>query len=559
MKAIIPLIIGVALNASAAAQGTMPIYVTGMVHIDPLNTNTTDSNVVIANYNSHRNAFLWYVRYADSVGLGLSAQMTGVYAEACVRRSNASDFASFMPGGVHHLGMHAHITVKRPTPYLWRTVNAVFGNNRDTVRQVMEDNIPWVNAVFTGNGYTSAANWFFHGSQASYPGMDTVLFRYPVPNPFPYDNIWKMCGAERGGIWIYKAGFMTEPRQSPDTAYIKIPEVGGIIGYDQVHGPEGMVYGTVPYQRRDFLRVYIEWRESVRRGEPSAVRYFNWMIHPYQLVPGAVGTDGRLPRVHIQELVTWLKQNFVGQRDETGNIVGQFANVAQIRSAYESWRQTNPSWHEQLQNMLASGQRPLYLRGIFGRLERTYHETRLTITDTNLVIHRMMDTVSRQPLYLTWSRSGNRLLEPALTGWFRIIRGDSSTSNLHSSAITIGLEPVLLLPSSPSGVNESDRPTMFSLEQNYPNPFNATTTIRFRIGDFGFRNPGQAAILNPQSKILLKVYDVLGREVATLVNEGMKPGSYEVTWDATGMASGVYFYRLRTEGFIQSKKLLLLR
>jgi len=528
------------------SQSPMPIYITGMVHIDPLITNTTDTNAVIASYNSHRNAFLWYVRYADSVGLRLSAQMTGVYAEACVRKGNASDFAAFMPGGIHHLGTHAHLTVKRTIPYVWRTVSAGFGSNRDTVRQIMIDNIPWVNAVFTGNGNTSAANWFFHGTQASYPGMDTVLFRYPVPNPYPYDNVFRMCGAVRGGFWIYKGGFLTEPSQSPDTNYIKIPEAGGIIGYDQVHGPEGMVYGTVPYQRRDFLRVYIEWRESVRRGTPDAVRYFNWMIHPYQLVPGAVGTDGRPPRVHIQELVAWLRENFVGRTDESGNVAAQFANVAQIRSAYESWRRTYPAYHQQLQARLASGQKPLYLPGIIRRLDRTYHDTRLTIADTNLVIHRMMDTVSRQPVYLTWSRSGNRPLEPALTGWFQIIRGDSSTVNLHSSNITLGLGPVVLEPSSPNDVGEIETlPAVPRLYQNYPNPFNPTTKMSFVISHW--------------SLVSLRVYDVLGREVATLVNEVKPPSTYSVTWDASNLASGVYFYRLQIGAFMETKKMMLLR
>ena len=61
------------------------------------------------------------------------------------------------------------------------------------------------------------------------------------------------------------------------------------------------------------------------------------------------------------------------------------------------------------------------------------------------------------------------------------------------------------------------------------------------------------------SKVELKVYDVLGREVATLVNELQKPGSYEVTWDATGQSSGVYFYKLITGKYKETNKMILLR
>ena len=88
-------------------------------------------------------------------------------------------------------------------------------------------------------------------------------------------------------------------------------------------------------------------------------------------------------------------------------------------------------------------------------------------------------------------------------------------------------------------------PTLFSLSQNYPNPFNPVTNFKFSIA-------------NSQLTIL-KVYDILGREVTTLVNEVKQPGSYGVTWDATGIASGVYFCRLSTPEFVQTRKLVLLR
>ncbi|MBX2992047.1 MAG: T9SS type A sorting domain-containing protein [Bacteroidetes bacterium] len=90
-------------------------------------------------------------------------------------------------------------------------------------------------------------------------------------------------------------------------------------------------------------------------------------------------------------------------------------------------------------------------------------------------------------------------------------------------------------------------PAEFMLHQNYPNPFNPSTNIRFSIP------------VGTHGRVSLQVYDILGREVATLVNELKGTGSYEVTWDATGMASGVYFYRLQAGEFMQSKRLLLLR
>jgi hypothetical protein len=91
------------------------------------------------------------------------------------------------------------------------------------------------------------------------------------------------------------------------------------------------------------------------------------------------------------------------------------------------------------------------------------------------------------------------------------------------------------------------RPTAFSLEQNYPNPFNPRTTIQYAIpaGTHGITS--------------LHVYDVLGREIATLVNEVKAPGSYEVTWNASGVASGVYFYRLSANGSAETKRMILMK
>ena len=103
--------------------------------------------------------------------------------------------------------------------------------------------------------------------------------------------------------------------------------------------------------------------------------------------------------------------------------------------------------------------------------------------------------------------------------------------------------------------NPSEIPEKFNLEQNYPNPFNPTTTIDFRIGDAEF--------------VSLKVYNILGNEVATLVNEEKPAGNYTATFSAKGgsasggnaysLSSGTYFYKLQAGSFIETKKMILLK
>jgi hypothetical protein len=99
----------------------------------------------------------------------------------------------------------------------------------------------------------------------------------------------------------------------------------------------------------------------------------------------------------------------------------------------------------------------------------------------------------------------------------------------------------------PTGVkgDSGEAPQGSMMFQNYPNPFNPSTVVSYQL---------QVA-----SRVRLSVYQVLGREVAVLVNERKAPGSYEVKFDASGLASGVYFYRLQAGDFVQAKKLLLLK
>jgi hypothetical protein len=85
----------------------------------------------------------------------------------------------------------------------------------------------------------------------------------------------------------------------------------------------------------------------------------------------------------------------------------------------------------------------------------------------------------------------------------------------------------------------------YSLSNNYPNPFNPTTIIKYEIPEMSF--------------VTLKIYNVLGSEIVTLINEEKPIGIYEVEFDGTALPSGIYFYQLRAGSFIETKKMMLMK
>jgi L-ascorbate metabolism protein UlaG (beta-lactamase superfamily) len=120
------------------------------------------------------------------------------------------------------------------------------------------------------------------------------------------------------------------------------------------------------------------------------------------------------------------------------------------------------------------------------------------------------------------------------------------TRFISPNKMVIRPDSMIALESNPTSVEKTyDSSQMFSLEQNYPNPFNTSTNISFT--------------LQSKSFVLLKIYDLLGQEVATLVSEYLSAGNHSKQWNALNIPSGVYFYLLETGSFIEMKKLVLLR
>lgn len=120
-----------------------------------------------------------------------------------------------------------------------------------------------------------------------------------------------------------------------------------------------------------------------------------------------------------------------------------------------------------------------------------------------------------------------------ITGWSSGGATEADFATIKYSQ-TIGIEPIA-----------GEIPTKFSLLQNYPNPFNPVTNIKFEVPKGGFAK--------------LTVFDMLGREIAVLVDQNVNAGTYNVEWDASSYPSGVYFYKMVSGGFVETKKMMLVK
>jgi photosystem II stability/assembly factor-like uncharacterized protein len=189
------------------------------------------------------------------------------------------------------------------------------------------------------------------------------------------------------------------------------------------------------------------------------------------------------------------------------------------------------------------------INGIYRSLDGGEHWNKVSDLPTqSIVIDQIGFIFVGTPSYYFYSPKIYRSTDIGST-WTDISEGLPS---IESTCLAISPDNQLLLGTSegvyrynpPTEVNHvnSQLPAAFSISQNYPNPFNPSTVISYQ--------------LPITSHVSLKIFDLLGREVATLVNEEKRAGSYEVTFNAQNLSSGVYFYQLRSGEFVQTKKLI---
>jgi hypothetical protein len=177
---------------------------------------------------------------------------------------------------------------------------------------------------------------------------------------------------------------------------------------------------------------------------------------------------------------------------------------------------------------------------------KDYRKGERTSAGTSLYRLRFQAGEGTDAIVFTWNLPAGvsgRLVDRM--GGLVVDRPMNGTGNYTLTRLALTELEMQIFWNGGDGLKESSTPERFALEQNYPNPFNPSTTIRYALPAAG--------------PVHLRIFDVTGREVATLDAGIRQAGRYEVVWDATGVAGGVYFCRLTASGFTETRSLVLLK
>ncbi len=340
-----------------------------------------------------------------------------------------------------------------------------------------------------------------------------------------YDSDWNWDNNETMTIMghVLKAGWCLARINQlfPDTSYVNSAEV--LIndvwnnGYDHEYGG--------PY--KDFNRIT---GEMLLWGLPDSAKA--WWQMEQAIVAGLQMYDITKDSWYLQmadETINFFMNYFVD--NENGEIYadrtryGGFAwNEAKGNSGKAGYHSIETGYYTYLYGNLFYTNQPVTLHYKFYPLptEREMLLTPLAIKDSNLIIAQV---IRDGQFYANYDPVNRILTLPAgVGGQFEVTYNTLITNIVADATVTVD---------------------DFELSQNYPNPFNPVTTISYKIPE--------------QSFATLKVFDLLGREISTLVNDEKSAGNYEVKFNASSLPSGIYFYRLQSGNFDKTKKMILMK
>jgi hypothetical protein len=249
-------------------------------------------------------------------------------------------------------------------------------------------------------------------------------------------------------------------------------------------------------------------------------------------------------RINVSGNVQWIIGYFAHTGAQAAVCAWQTAGIG------EDWLIT-PRW-----NILAGDSLAFWLRPFYTGFQPDSLAVRVSTTDSN------MSSFTTRILYIA---EGNGYPSSAVYQRYSVSLNQFAGQgifiafkHMDQNGDGIFIDDVSVERQGPVGIISPDLvPDKFLLSQNYPNPFNPSTLIRFNVGK---TENGNTCLQHAGKTVTeLVVYDIAGRLIQTLVKEELQPGTYEVTFNGSGLNSGVYFYKLTAGNFIQTRKMLLIK
>lgn len=442
---------GAAADFRCEDAGCSPVPISSILiapisHVDPI---AADAEAGPLTYGAHREALLWNADLLAAHGAGLSAMMTGLYAEAVIHSGDAEDFRDFMPGGRHLLGSHFHSHWKDEGDGDWEWTAEGDQDKLSEGEQlaIFTDQVYWVNEIFRELGHEVADNRWLHGVTLDLGEEMIPLYNIYPPSTVPYDNAFtRQIGAARGAFHPYRGDWGLRDDdidvrsfEDPDDVVIRVPVQSGLFGYDEVHGNEGFVYGTRSHIQRQFLIVYLEWRERERGAVPSQDRVwlFSWSIHPIQSVYRSTTTDGQDLREEYEELLFWLEDHFVARSTPRGQAIARYGHLDDVADAFDVWDDSHGAISQM--NVDEDGV-PLYALGPVVDTLVDYSYVRHIPGLPEGVYAVELEHPRADPMRLAWSDVGE--VELDISGATAVYHADGTVKRPPDNQLQLGASPV---------------------------------------------------------------------------------------------------------------------
>jgi hypothetical protein len=351
-----------------------------------------------------------------------------------------------MPGSKHVLGTHLHAHYKsaddRRQDYRW-TIDSIHSPGH--CKEIFADQISVLNDIFASLGRTAIDNTLFHGSQVR-PAYITSAYGIQ-PNENSYPNVFTTIEGKRRLYHPYRSSpnsdvaYGNEDLSSP---FVAVPSVSGMLGFNEFHGPEGMLYATLPYVKKDFMLEYLEWRYYQVHDLPSRPWVYGYDIHPYQLLKNTVGTDGRSSRETMKAFYQWMNDGPAGS-------IAEYHTITEVKDMYLSWEKEHPGEcmysASSGESISGSGYTALFKEHLNSR-ENPYFFIDAFERD-NVVVIRLQSSCGNSA-YLYFTNSPDRAslpfsLSETVTGRYLMIGISGVMQSAELSSLRVSTDPTLLM------------------------------------------------------------------------------------------------------------------